>query len=150
MIIDLNSLIDETVRVLLRIACRTLQEEGSHLPTAILHTMGGMIPIVLPFKNDQQRRALVEQVKKQALAKAAYAVTTITCGRIVDSRTGREQESLILATSIQRGRPHVVVQPFARDADRRVTGFGEAIEGERAAMPGQMMILPDWDKEVWH
>jgi len=150
MIIDLNSLIAETVRVILGIARRTLQEEGSHLPTAILHTMRGMMPIVLPFKNDEQKRALVKQVKKQALEKGAYAVTTITCGRIVDSRTGQEQESLIVATAIQRGRPHMVVQPYSRDADRRVVGFGETIEGERAAMPGQMMILPDWDEEVSH
>jgi len=150
MFIDSRSLITETVREILRIARRTLQEEGAHLPTAILHTMGRMIPIVLPFKDDEQKRALVELVKKQALEKSAYAITTITCARIVDSRTGQVQESLILTTSIQRGRPHVVVQPFSRDADRRVIGFGEMIEGERAGMPGQMMILPDWDAEISH
>ena len=150
MILDLNCLIVETVREILRIACRTLQEEGSHLPTAILHTMGRMVPIILPFENDEQKKALVDHVKKQALEMAAYAVTMITCARIVDSRTGQEEESLVLATSIQRGRPHVIVQPFSRGADLHVTGFGDPIEGERAAMPGQMMILPDWESEVSH
>ncbi|MBI4965236.1 MAG: hypothetical protein HY913_18315 [Desulfomonile tiedjei] len=150
MIIDLKSQVAETVREILRIACRTLQEEGSHLPTAVLHTLGGMIPIVLPFEDDDQKRALVDLVKEKALEKGAYAVTTITCARIVDSRTGNEEESLILATSIQRGRPYVVVQPYSRDADRRVIGFGETIEGERAAMPGQMMIFPDWEAETSH
>ena len=139
-----------TVKEILSISKRTLLDEGTHLPTAVLHTMEGMFPIVLPFKNQEQKAALVEFVKKQALERHAFAVTTVTCARVVDSRTGEEEESLVLTTAIQGGRPHVVVQPYVRGPDRSVTGFGDAEEGDAAAMPGQMMIIPDWEEEVCH
>ncbi len=125
-------------------------EHGTHLPTAILHTIEGAVPIVLPFKNNEQKRELVEFVKKQAVLRQAFAVTTVTCARIVDSRTGREQESLVLSTAIQGGRPHFMVQNFMRGPDREVIGFGEPQEGDLAAMPGQMMIIPQWHEEVSH
>lgn len=148
MIIDLYEMIVGHVRELLPIARLTLQEHGSHLPTAILHSAEGLFPIVLPFKNEEQKRALVEHVKGRALKMSAYAVTTITCARIVDARTGEEHESLILATCIHRGRPYYMTQEFSRDTDRRVVSFGEPKEGDEAAMPGQMMIIPEWQEEV--
>jgi len=148
MIIDLYQMIVDHVRELLPIARRTLQEHGTHLPTAILHTAHGLFPVVLPFKNEEQKRALVEHVKGKALEMSSYAVTTITCARIVDARTRQERESLVLATCIHRGRPHYLTQEFHRDADRRVIGFGEVMEGDAAAMPGQMMIIPEWQEET--
>jgi hypothetical protein len=150
MVSDVRRLIAESVRAMLEIARNTLEEYGSHLPTAVLHTMEGLFPVVLPFKNDAQKKALVGQVKKQALDKGAYAVTMITCGRVRDSRTGLEEETIVLATTIQRSGPYVVTQSFFRDADRRVIGFGEVLEGEAAVKPGQMMIFPDWHDEVCH
>lgn len=150
MIIDVYQSIVETVRQLLEIARSTLEQDGSHLPTVVLHTVEGMIPIVLPFKDDDQKKALVNYVKKEAVERHAFAVTTITSARIIDPRTGVEQECLVLATSVQGGRVYVVVQHFSRDKDLGVIDFGEVIEGEDAAMPGQMVIFPDWDEEVCH
>ena len=89
-------------------------------------------------------------VKQQALEKHAYAVTTVTCARVIDSRTGEEQESLVLATSIQGGSPHVVTQCFTRGPDRRVIAFSDPEEGDRAAMPGQMFIIPTWNDQIGH
>jgi hypothetical protein len=37
-----------------------------------------------------------------------------------------------------------------RDQDRSIKGFGAVIDGDEAAMPGQMMIIPNWDEEVCH
>jgi hypothetical protein len=93
---------------------------------------------------------MVDRIKVQATEASAYAVTTITCARIVDSRTDEEQESLVLTTCVYRGRPYYMTQPFFRDADRRVVRFGELREGDDAAMPGQMMIIPEWQEEAVH
>lgn len=142
--------INEAIRKIVRIACKTLRQEGTHIPTAVLHTLEGVYPIVLPFKNDEQRRALVDFVKTQALEKHAFAVTTVTCAKVVDSRTKEEREVLVIATTVQGGKPRVAVQPFTRNADKAIDGFGALIEGEEAAMPGQMMIFPDWEEETRH
>lgn len=150
MIIDLYELVVGQVRELLPIAQGTLREYGTHFPTAILHTPDGLVPIVLPFKNDDQKRAMVARVKVQATEASAYAVTMITCARVVDSRTDEEYESLVLTTSVYRGPPHFMTQPFFRDADRRVVAFAEPREGDDAAMPGQMMIVPEWEDELEH
>ena len=149
MIVAYESVID-AARDILSVARKTILEEGTHLPTAILHTLEGLFPILLPFKNNEQKSALVEFVKQQAMEKHAFAVTMITCGRIVNSRTGEEEESLVLATSIQGGRPHLIIQPYFRGPDRHVIGFGDIEEGDLAAMPGQMMIIPPWDEQVSH
>jgi hypothetical protein len=149
-IVAVEESITEAVRSILSIARATLVEQGTHLPTAILHTLEGMFPIILPFKDDEQKRSLVAYVKGQALERHAYAVTTVTCAQVVDSRTGEHDEVLVVATAIQGGRPYVVVQHFSRDSDRIVRDFGEMVEGEDAAMPGQMLIFPDWDEEVKH
>jgi hypothetical protein len=140
----------KSVHAVLSIARETLLREGSHLPTAILHTLEGLFPIVLPFKDDDQKKALMEVVKKQAIEQHAFAVTAITCGRIIDSRTGEEEESLVIATAIQGGSPHVIVQSYVRGPDRRVIAFGDVTEGDAAAMPGQMMIVPPWEEETRH
>ncbi|MBM3298798.1 MAG: hypothetical protein FJY85_02445 [Deltaproteobacteria bacterium] len=140
----------EAVRRIVSIAQATLREQGTHIPTAVVHTLEGLFPILLPFKDAEQKRALVDYVKEQALESHAYAVTTITCAKIVDSRTGCEDEALVLATSVQGGRPYMVVQRFSRDSNRVVHELGELIEGDEAAMPGQMIIFPDWDQESKH
>jgi hypothetical protein len=150
MIIDANQAIIETVRDLLVIARSTLEQYGSHLPTAVIHTVEGIIPIVLPFEDDAQKKILMNYVKKEAVERHSYAVTTITSARIVDSRTGHEQECLVLTTAVQGGRSYVVVQHFSRKEDQNAIDFGEVIEGEDAHMPGQMTIFPDWDHEVCH
>lgn len=148
--VAVDSLIGERVRKIAAIARQNLLEQGTHLPTAIVHTLEGMFPIVLPFKNDEQRRALVEYVKEQALERHAFALTTVTCARVKDARTGREEETLVLTTAIQGGAPYVAVQSFRRGPNDVVTDFGELVEGERAAGPGQMTIFPDWDGETRH
>ncbi len=149
MILNAHESIVSTVRELLSVARYTLQQWGCHLPTSVLHTMNGTVPIVLPFKNNEQKKALVEYVKKQALSSFSFAVTTITAAKVVDSRTGGEQECLVLATSIQGGKLHVLVQYFSRGDDGIIT-FGEIIEGDEAIMPGQMVIYPDWAEETSH
>ncbi len=146
--IDAEQTVIERAKEILAIARQNLVEFGSLLPTAVLHTIDGMFPIVLPFKDARQKKALVAFVKKQALEMQAYAITTVTCARVVDSRTGIEEESIVLATAIQGGRPHSMMQTYLRGPDRRVAAFGEPIEGDEAAMPGQMMIIPDWEKEL--
>jgi len=150
MIVEVHEAIVAAVREILPIAQATLRDHGTHLPTAVLHTMEGLLPIVLPFKDDYQKSALVDYVKKEAVELHAFAVTTVTCARILDSRTGEEEEALVLATVIQGGAPHVVVQRFFRGDDRSVTAFGDAVEDDLAAMPGQMMIFPEWHDEVCH
>jgi len=142
--------VPETVREIVAIAKRTLLELGTHIPTAVLHTLEGIVPIVLPFKDDAHKRALVDYVKNQALARHAYAVTTVTSARIVDSRTGAEEECLVVATSIRGGRPHFMVLRYVRGPDKQVIEFGESSEGDLAAMPGQMLIVPSWEDEVSH
>ncbi len=148
--ISVDSLIAERVRKIAAIARLNLREQGTHLPTAILHTMDGMFPIVLPFKNDEQKRALIDYVKDQAIQRHAFALTTVSCALVVDSRTGREEETLVLTTAIQGGSPYVAVQTFARGDDDVVAGFGELVEGDRAAGPGQMTIFPNWEGETRH
>lgn len=148
--IAIDSLIPERVRKIAVIARQNLLEQGTHLPTAILHTLDGMFPIVLPFKNDEQRKALIDYVKDQAIQRHAFAVTTVSCAKVVDSRTGKEEETLVLATAIQGGSPYMAVQAFARGSDDVVTGFGELVEGDKAAGPGQMTIFPDWEGETRH
>ena len=140
-----------TVREILTIARDTLTQEGTHFPTVVLHTMGGRVPIVLQYKDDEQRKALVAYVKQRSVEIHAFAVSTITCARIVDTRTGNEQECLVVATTVQGGVPYVVVQHFARtEPPADVITFGDVIEGEDAVMPGQMMIFPDWHEEMCH
>ena len=149
-IMAVEAAVVESVRKILPIARATLQQQGTHLPTAILHTLEGLLPIVLPFKDDEQKRALVAYVKRQAIERHAFAVTVVTCARVVDSRANDEEEALVLATSVQGGAPYSVTQRFWRNDDRSVSRFGEVVEGEEAAVPGQMMILPDWSEEVRH
>jgi hypothetical protein len=150
-IIDVNQSLVEIIRELLEIARRTVQAEGTHLPTAILHNMEGMYPIVLPFKNVEQKQALVDYVKKQAVETHCFAVTTITEAKIVDSRTGSEQECLVLATAVQGGQVYTVVQHFSKNKDMGgMIEFGEVLEGDNATCPGQMVILPEWEEEVSH
>lgn len=146
----LHDLVRDSVRAILGIARETLVRHGTHLPTAVLHTMQGLIPIVLPFKDDEQKRALVNYVKRQAIDTHAFAVTTVTNARIRDSRTGREQECLVLATVVQRGTPYVLLQHYWKDEQNGTVEFGKAVTGDEAVMPGQMMIFPDWDEETCH
>jgi len=149
-IVAVEASVAEAVRAILPVARATLVEHGTHLPTAILHTLEGLIPVILPFKDDEQKKGLVEYVKTQALERHAYAVTAVTCAHIVDSRTGKEEEALVVATTVQGGRPYVVIQPFTRDTNGVASVFGDVVEGEEAVMPGQMLIFPDWDEEVRH
>lgn len=148
--IIVDQAVAETVQEIVSIAKKTLLESGTHIPTAVLHTLEGMVPIVLPFKNDTQKRRLVDYVKDQALVWHAYAVTTVTSAKIVNSRTGEEEECLVVATSIRGGRPHFMVQRFVRGPDKQVLEFGECTEGDLAATPGQMLIVPPWEDEVSH
>jgi len=142
--------IKEAVRGILAIAQATLLEHGTHIPTAVVHTLEGLFPVLLPYKDEEQRKALVEYVKSRALESHAYAVTTVTCSRIVDSRTKQESEALVLTTAVQGGQPYVVMVHFTRNENLSVEGFGEVIEGDDAVIPGQMIIFPDWDKEQRH
>lgn len=148
MSITVDQSILDSIRQILEVARYTLLEQSEHLPTAILHTWQGMFPYVLPFKNDVQKKALVEFVKEQVREKQAYAVTTVTQGRIVDSRTYAEAECLVVTTVIQPGRCFVMTQAFTRDEVQRTIEFGDVVEGDDAAMPGQMAIFPDWDDEM--
>lgn len=148
--VSVAPLIADRVRQIAAIARQNLREQRTHLPTAIVHTLEGMFPIVLPFKNDEQKQALVDYVKEQALERHAFALTTVTCAKVVDSRTGSEEEMLVLATAIQGGRPYVASQTFGRDANNAVADFGELLEGDRAAGPGQMIIYPEWEGETRH
>ena len=150
MIIDLKESVVEAVQEILRIARSSLEEQGTHPPTAILHTIERMIPIVMPFENDGEKAALTERVKKQVAQHHAHAVTTVTSAQIVDSRTGEKQQCLVAATAMQGGRPYVAVQYFSKDEDTGAVEFGEVIEGEDAEMPGQMIIIPEWEEETCH
>ncbi len=150
MIIDLRDNIASVVQEILRIARYTLQEQGTHLPTAILHTLDRMIPIVLPFKDDEQKASLTAHVKKQVALNDAHAVTTITSAKIVDARTGGQRQCLVVATAMQGGRPYVVLQYFSKNEDTGIVDFGEVVEGEDAEMPGQMVIIPEWEEEICH
>ena len=148
--INAEHTIVERVRTIMAIARQNLLETGSHLPMAILHTIEGVFPIMLPFKDIDQKRALIQFVKGQALEKKAFAVSTITCAKVIDSRTGEKEESIVVATAVQGGRPHYASQSYVRGPDRHVLAFGKAVEGDGAATPGQMMIIPEWDRETRH
>jgi hypothetical protein len=150
MSLTVDQSIMDSIHQILDIARYTLQEQRTHLPTAILHTWQGMFPIVLPFKDDSQKKALVDFVKEQALEKKAFAVTTVTVGRIVNSRTGNEEECLVVATVIQPGRCFMIRQEFFRDEFLERIDFGELREGDDAVVPGQMAIFPVWDNEICH
>lgn len=149
-ILNLDDSVAESVRAIMGIARDTLVQYGTHLPTVIFHTMEGLLPVILPFKDEGQRKALSEYVKKRAVELHAVALTTVTCARIVDHRSGTHEECIVAATTIQRGRPYVVRQSFSRDETDAVVAFGDMIEGEDAIMPGQMLIFPDWDDETFH
>jgi hypothetical protein len=147
---DLAESVIEDVRKMSAISREVVLREGTHVPTAVIHTMEGTITVALPFKDAHQKRALLDFVRKRAVEFHAFAVTAITCAKIVDPRSGVEEESLVFATAIQGGRPHFMVQTFSRGPDRRVVAFGEPKEGDHAAMPGQMLIVPAWEEEVRH
>jgi hypothetical protein len=149
-IVAVEESVVRSVRQILVVARETLQQQRCHIPTAVLHTLDGMIPIVLPYESTDERNTLVDYVKEQALERHAYAVTTVTAVRVLDSRTGEEEEALVLATAVQGGRPHVVVQKFFRDGEQAVERFGDVVEGDEAAGPGQMIIFPDWHEERYH
>ena len=138
----------DAIRQILDVARYTLLEQQTHLPTAILHTWEGMFPYVLPFKSARQKEALVDFVKEQVREKQAFAVTTVTLGRIVNSRTGADEECLVMVTVIQPGRSYAITQTFVRDELRNTLEFGELREGDDAAMPGQMAIFPIWENEI--
>ena len=148
--IEVEQAVKDTVSEIMAIARGALLDQGTFLPTAVVHTKDGLFPLLLPFKNEKQKKALVDMVKKEAVRLHAYAVTTITCARIVDARTGEEEESLVLITAIRGGAPHIAEQSFKRGKNRVVLYFGEICEGDSAGRPGQMMILPDWNDEPVH
>lgn len=148
--IDIERAVRDAARELLAMARGMLLDQGTFLPTAVIHTEEGLYPTVLPFKTEEQRKQLVESVKEKAVEMDAYAVTTLTCARLVDSRTGVEEETVVLTTVIQGGEPYTVVQPYTRDENRSVLCFGEISEGDAAAMPGQMTIYPEWPEETVH
>jgi len=149
-IVAVKDMIVESVNKMAPIARQTLRTSGSHTPTAILHTISGLLPILLPFENNEQKRECVEYVKKEALKRQAYAVTTITNSSIIDCRTGSGEEALVLATSIQGGQPYVVIQKYTRDKFGLIEDFHYIVEGEDAFIVGQMLIYPEWDTETTH
>ncbi len=146
-IVAVIDMVVESVRQMIPIARQNLQTSGSHTPTAILHTMSGLLPILLPFENNEQKRECVEYVKKEALQRHAYAVTTITNSSIIDCRTGSGEEALVLATSIQGGQPYILIQKYTRDKFGLIKDFHDIVEGDEAFIVGQMLIFPDWDME---
>jgi hypothetical protein len=148
--IDVERTIVNATREILAMARNALLKEGSFIPTAVLHTVDGLVPVIMPFDNLNEKKRLVEIVKKRVLELDAYAVSTITCARVVDSRTGEEDETLVLTSVIQSGAPYVAIQPVIRDRDRTVLCFGEIEEGDAAGMPGQMTIYPDWPNQYRH
>jgi hypothetical protein len=149
-VIEVEQAVKDIVPEILAMARGALLDQGTFLPTAFVHTKDGLFPLLLPFKDDMQKKALVDMVKKEAVRLHAYAVTTITCARIVDTRTGEEEESLVVTTAIRGGVPHIAEQSFKRGDNRVVLYFGEVCEGDSAGRPGQMMILPDWNEEPVH
>ncbi len=148
--LDIETEIKNALKVIIDIACFTLLEHKTHLPTAVIHTFEGLTPVVLPFRSDEERKRLVERVKRQAIEEHAYAVTTITSASVVDSRTGDKTECLVLASTIQGGRPYIIVQHFTRDPEKREITLGDRSEGADAEAPGQMLIFPEWEEETKH
>ncbi len=75
-IVAMHDMIVESVRSMAPIARKTLLASGSHIPTAILHTMSGLFPIIIPYETQEQKKLLVEYVKKEAIKRHAFALTT--------------------------------------------------------------------------
>mgnify|MGYP000858061806 FL=1 len=144
-IIAINESVRKAVNVILPIARDTLKRDGSHFPTAVLHTMNGAIPVLMTFQDIAQRKKQVEHVKSMALEENAYAVSAITCAKVVDCRSSLTEEALVIATTIRGSIPYVVTQSFIRDANGNVAYFHDTVEGDEAFMIGQMMIFPDLD-----
>lgn len=151
MLLKTNMLVvDESVKravnLILPIARDTLKRDGSHSPTAVLHTMKGAIPVLMTFQDIVQRRDQVGLVKNMALEENAFAVSAITCAKVVDHRLNVFEESLVIATTVRGMNPYIVTQGFFRDSSGKVTRFGDPVEGEDAWVLGQMMIFPEWDQ----
>ncbi|MFH0823232.1 MAG: hypothetical protein V2B18_10825 [Pseudomonadota bacterium] len=146
--IDVERSVIEAVRQIAYIARQTLLQQGSHVPTVVLHTVRGYYPIVLPYETSEQKRTQVDFIRRKAMEEHAYAVTTVTNAKVINRRTGKETETIVMATSIQGGRPYFSVQPYVRDELGNVIAFDDPVEGEEAAMPGQMLIVPYWEDEV--
>lgn len=145
-IVAVDESVKRAVEVMLPIARDTLRRDGCHSPTAVLHTLTGVIPILLTFQDIVQRRDQVEQVKVMALEEDAFAVSAITSAKVVDYRSSEFEEALVIATTIRGAKPYVVTQSFLRDPNGAVTSFKDPLEGEDAFMVGQMMIFPEWDE----
>jgi hypothetical protein len=148
--IDVADLALKGAREVLAMARSLVLRQGALYPTAVLHTREGLTPLVLPFKNSEQKRAMVTYVQQRALDLHAYAVTTVTCARVVDSRTREEEESIICVTTVQGGAPLFMAQTLTRDEQGVVICFGDVEEGDSVCGPGQMMILPEWDRQTRH
>ncbi len=146
-LVAVDESVRKTVNLMLPIARDTLRREGSHSPTAVLHTIKGAIPVLMTFQDQSQRRDQLEQVKMMAVEENAFAVSAITCAKIIDHRLNVFEEALVVATTVRGLRPHIVTQAFSRDTCGNIAGFSDPVEGEDAWVVGQMMIFPDWDLE---
>lgn len=144
-IIVVDEAVKKAVRVILPIARDTLLRDGSHSPTAVLHTMSGAIPVLMTFRDTTQRRDQVEQVKTMALEENAYAVSAITCAKVMDYRSNEFEEALVVATTVRGMSPYIVTQNFFRDSHGNIRNFSDPVEGEDAWVLGQMLIFPEWD-----
>lgn len=145
-IIAIDESVKRAVKVMAPIARDTLKRDGSHSPTAVLHTMSGVIPVLMTFQDAAQRKDQVEQVKIMALTENAYAVSAITCARVIDCRSSHYEEALVIATTVRDCSPYILTQNFLRDNNGNVVSFEDPVEGDDAWTIGQMMIFPDWDK----
>jgi hypothetical protein len=144
-IMAIELLVQKSVDIMLPIARDTIRRDGAHSPTAILHTVSRVIPVMMTFQDIRQRRDQVEEVKKMALEEDAYAVSAISCARVVDCRLSVYEEALVIATTARGLPPYFVKQNFIRDAQGNVIMFEDPVKGEDAWAIGQMMILPEWD-----
>lgn len=144
-IVAVDEAVKKAVSVILPIARDTLIRDGSHSPTAVLHTMNGAIPVLMTFQDTTQRRDQVEQVKTMAVEENAYAVSAITCAKVVDYRSNEFEETLVIATTVRGLSPYIVTQNFFRDSLGEIKHFSDPVEGEDAWVLGQMLIFPDWD-----
>ncbi len=144
-IVAVDEAVKKAVSVILPIARDTLRRDGSHSPTAVLHTMNGAIPVLMTFQDTTQRREQVEQVKIMALQENAYAVSAITCAKVVDHRSNAFEETLVIATAVRGMSPYIVTQNFFRDSSGGIKDFSDPVEGEDAWVLGQMLIFPEWD-----
>ena len=143
--------IKEVVRTISGIARQTLLQQGSHLPTAVLHTLEGMVTFVLPFKDDVQKKALVDYVRKKALESHAYAVTTVTSARIVDSRSGRRRRGYRdRHLNPGGGSPTIAGNLTSETVTATSLLSGNSWKGRSLHYRGQMLIIPDWDRQTRH